>query len=101
MPDFNATLLAIVVMTVATYLTRIAGYLLGSRITPDSIAGRVLAVLPGAALAGVLALSMINLAFVEVFSVAVAVLVFVWSGRTLVGIMTGLFIAVLSAHLLG
>lgn len=98
MPDFHATLYAIFVMTVATYLTRIAGYFLGSRITPDSLASRVLGVLPGAALAGVLALSLVQLAVAEVLAVAAAVAVYLWAGRTLAGIATGLTIAVLNAH---
>lgn len=98
MPDFPATLLAIVVMTAATYLTRIAGYFLGSRIVANSLASRVLEVLPGAALAGVLALSLVQLPIVDVFAVAAAVAVYLWSDRTLAGIATGLAIAVINAH---
>lgn len=100
MPDFLATFLAIVVMTVATYLTRIAGYFLGSRIAPDSLAGKVLEILPGAALAGVLALSLVQLQAGNIIAVAVAVAVYLWSGWTLAGIATGLVIAVANAHYL-
>jgi uncharacterized membrane protein len=97
-PDFQATLLAIVVMTIATYFTRVAGYFLGRRIVPGSLASRVLEVLPGAALSGVLALSLVQLPVVDVLAVGVAVLVYLWSGQTLLGIATGLLIAVANAH---
>jgi uncharacterized membrane protein len=100
-PDLKATLLAIIVMTMATYLTRIAGYFLGSRIVPGSRASRVLEVLPGAALAGVLALSLAQLPVIDILAVVVAVLAYLWSGHTLLGIATGLIIAVANAHLFG
>ena len=101
MPDLASTLLAIVVMAVATYLTRVGGYFLGSRISRESVAGRVLDVLPGAALSGVLALSLLQLPAMDIVAVAAAVGVFLLSGHTLAGIATGLVIAVLNAHLLG
>lgn len=101
MPDFQATFLAIVIMTIATYFTRIAGYFLGSRMVPGSLTSRVLEVLPGAALAGVLALSLVQLPLVDVLAVGVAVLAYLWSGHTLLGIATGLVIAVANAHLFG
>lgn len=100
MPELGATLLAILVMAVATYLTRIAGYYLGGYIAQDSLAGQVLDVLPGAALSGVLALSLVQLPAMDMLAVAAAVAVFMLSGRTLAGIATGLVIAVGNAHLL-
>lgn len=101
MPDLQSTLLAILLMALATYLTRVAGYFLGSRISPESVASRVLGILPGAALAGVLALSLVKLPMVDVLAVAIAVVAFLLTGRTLIGIATGLILAVSNAHLLG
>lgn len=100
MPDLRATLLAILLMAVATYLTRIAGYFLGSFIAQGSVAGRVLDVLPGAALAGVLALSLQQLPFADIVAIAVAVLAFLWSRNTLAGIAVGLLLAIANAHVL-
>lgn len=100
MPDLRATLLATLVMAIATYLTRIAGYFLGGHIAPGSVAGRVLDVLPGAALAGVLALSLQQLPVVDIVAIGVAVLAFLWTGNTLAGIAVGLLIAIVNAHVL-
>lgn len=100
MPDLRATLLAIFLMAVATYLTRIAGYFLGSLIVPGSVASRVLDILPGAALAGVLALSLQQLPVVDIVAIAVAVVAFLWSGNTLAAIAVGLLLAMANAHVL-
>lgn len=98
MPDTGATLAGILALTVATYLTRIAGYLVGSRIRPDSVVARVLDVLPGAALSGVLALSLAKLSLAGQLSVLAAVVVFLISRHTLLAIGTGLLIAIGHAH---
>lgn len=98
MPDLTASVFGIVVLALATYLTRIAGYFLGSRIQQDSTMGRVLETLPGAALASVLALSLSGAAVVDLFAVVAGVAAFLLTGRTLVGILGGLAIAVANAH---
>lgn len=100
MPDTGATLLGILALTVATYLTRIAGYLVGSRVRPDSVTARVLDVLPGAALSGVLALSLVKLTPAGQLAVLAAAVVFLLSRHTLLAIATGLLIAIGHAHLL-
>jgi len=99
-PDTGSTLLGILVLTVATYLTRIAGYFVGSRVRPDSVAARVLDVLPGAALSGVLALSLVKLTPAGQLAVLAAAAVFLLSRHTLLAIGTGLVIAIGHAHLL-
>ncbi len=98
MPDLTASLIGIAVLAVATYLTRIAGYFLGSRIRQDSALSRVLETLPGAALASVLALSLSGATFIELLAVVTGAAVFLLTGRTLVGILVGLAIAVANAH---
>lgn len=99
MPDFNAAMLAIAIMALATYLTRIAGYFLGTSISKESLTGRVLDTLPGAAMASVLALSLSHASFLELLSVVVAVVVYRISGRTLPAIGAGLALTVGYAHL--
>lgn len=101
MPETAAALLGIAVMALATYLTRITGYLIGNRIAPESTVGRVLDTLPGAALAGVLAISLASASLVDLVAVVAAVLVYLWRGQTLLAIGTGLLIAVGYAHLGG
>ena len=100
MPDLTASLIGIAVLALATYLTRIAGYFLGGRIQPDSATSRVLETLPGAALASVLALSLSGAMFVELLAVVTGVAAFLLTGRTLVGILVGLAVAVANAHFL-
>ncbi len=99
MPEGGAALAGIAVMALATYLTRIAGYFLGSRIAADSLAARVLDVLPGAALAGVLALALAAVDLADRFAVLAAVGVYLWRRHTLLAIATGLLLAVGRAHL--
>lgn len=101
MPETAAALAGIAVLALATYVTRITGYFLGGRIAADSPAGRVLDALPGAALAGVLALSLANASVIDLAAVAIAVAVFLWRGHTLLAIGIGLLIAVANAHLGG
>ncbi len=98
MPDLTASLIGIAVLAVATYLTRIAGYFLGSRIQQDSATSRVLEILPGAALASVLALSLSGATMIELLALVTGVAAFLLTGRTLVGILVGLTIAVANAH---
>jgi len=98
-PDFSAAMIGIAIMSVATYLTRIAGYFMGSSIRHDSLTGRVLDSLPGAALASVLALSLSQASWVELLSVAVTVVVYRFTGRTLPAIGAGLLMTVGYAHL--
>lgn len=101
MPDFPAAMLGIAIMAVATYLTRIAGYFLGSRVSQNSLASRVLESLPGAALAGVLALSLTHASAFELLAVVVTAAVFLLGGGTLPAIGAGLLLTVSYAHLLG
>jgi uncharacterized membrane protein len=97
-PDIAASVIGILVLATATYLTRLAGYFLGGHIRPDSVASRVLDTLPGAALAGVLALSLSGVAMIDMLAVAAGVTAFLLTGRTLVGILGGLALAVANAH---
>lgn len=102
MPDQFATFTAIVVVATVTYAERLAGYLLGSRLRPDSTASRVLDALPGSALAAVLALSMMRHAnAADLLALAVTVCVFIRTRRTLPALATGLAIAVTNAHYVG
>lgn len=98
----KATWLGILVVALAVYAMRLAGYFLGSRIRRDSVASRVLDALPGAALAGVLALSLQQQASLPNFAaVAATTFVYVRTGQTLPALGLGLLIAVASAHLSG
>lgn len=99
MPEFSAAMLGIAIMALATYLTRIAGYFAGGSIRRDSLTGRVLETLPGAAMASVLALSLSQANWVELLSVVLAVLVYRFGGRTLPAIGAGLLLTVSYAHL--
>lgn len=99
MPDSAAAFAAIALMAVAAYLTRIAGVFLGGRIAVDSLAARVLDVLPGAALAGVLALALAGVPWPDRLAVLVAVGVYLWRRNTLLAIAVGLAITVGRAHL--
>lgn len=98
MPDSGSALVAIALMAGAAYLTRVAGVLLGGRVAADSLATRVLDVLPGAALAGVLALALAQVSWPDRIAVLIAVGAWLWRRNTLLAIGVGLAIAVGHAH---
>jgi uncharacterized membrane protein len=96
----SSVLIGILVVALAVYAMRLAGYLLGSRLRRDSIVSRVLDALPGAALAGVLALSVLERAAAwDLLALAATAGMFLWTGRTLPALSLGLAIAVANAHL--
>ena len=96
----TAAYLGIFVVAAAVYAMRLAGYVLGSRVRRNSTASRVLDTLPGAALAAVLALSLLEYASLpDLLALAATTVLFLWSGKTLPSLAAGLAIAVLNAHL--
>lgn len=95
----SSALLGIVAVAAGVFCMRLAGFLLGSRLAPDSTASRVLDALPGAALAGVVALALAESSTPgDLVALAATVGVFLWSGRTLPALALGLAIAVGNAH---
>ena len=102
MPDAFSTFTGIVVVAAVTYAERLAGYLLGSRMRPDSTASRVLDALPGSALAAVLALSMMRHTNApDLLALMLTAAVFIWTRRTLPALGIGLAVAVINAHYVG
>ena len=95
----SSVLLGIAAVTLGVFCMRLAGFLLGSRVAPDSTLSRVLDALPGAALAGVVALALKASATPgDYVALAATVGVFLWSGRTLPALGVGLVLAVANAH---
>ena len=100
MPETWATLLGIAVLATVTYATRIAGYLLGTRLAGNRAVERVLESLPGAALAAVLATAAVKGTLFGLAAIAATAIIFYLSGRTLLALAVGLSLTVLHAHVL-
>ncbi|MCA8984374.1 MAG: AzlD domain-containing protein [Planctomycetaceae bacterium] len=98
MPSETATWMGIGVLALATYLTRIAGYLLGTRIREGSRTYRIIQTLPGCAISAVLAPSLINGSFLETSAICSAAVFFYFTGRILSALSVGLLISILGTH---
>jgi len=101
MPSEYATYCGIAVLAVMTYLTRITGYLIGSRIPEESRLYRIIQTLPGCALSAVVAPSLVRGTPLDAAAVLAAVVAFHFSGQILLALMTGLAISVGGSHWMG
>lgn len=98
MPSELSTWLGIAVLALFTYLTRISGYLLGSRIQEGSRVHQVIQTLPGCAIAAVLAPSLIHGSPLEITAILSGVLYFHFTNQLLGGLAVGLVISILGTH---
>ena len=101
MPDAPAALLAIGLMCVVTYATRVGGYLLASRLTDSPKLRRTLEVLPGCAIAGVLAPAAVRGDVIELAALAVTGIVFYRTGQVMLGLGFGIGILLVGGHVIG
>lgn len=98
MPDQQMTLIGIAIITVVTYLTRISGYLIGTRIPEGSRLYRVIQTLPGCALSAVVAPALVHGNPLEITAICSAALFFYGTGRILSALLVGLSISIVGMH---
>lgn len=101
MPSEHATYYGIAVLAVMTYLTRVTGYLIGSRIPEESRLYRIIQTLPGCALSAVVAPSLVRGTPLDTAAVIAAAAVFHFSGQILTALLTGLAISVAGSYWMG
>lgn len=99
MPEPSAALIAIIMMAAITYLTRIGGYHLARWVGRSEEVRAVLAVLPGCAIASVVAPAVARGSIAEMVILAAAGAIFYRTDRLLLAIAFAVSLLVLAAHL--
>ncbi len=100
MPDHQSTMIAIAVLAVMTYITRIIGYILGQRIQEGSRTYRIIQTLPGCALCAVVAPVFVHGSPLEMLTIGVSSLFFYRTGQILPALLLALVLLIAGNHLL-
>jgi uncharacterized membrane protein len=93
--------LAIAMIVLIVFASRLAGYLLGSRVSEDGVIRRLFDVLPGCAIAAVVAPVIFRATPVEMGALAAASLLLWFTSSTGLALGTGLAVLIAGAHLFG
>ena len=101
MPTESATYWGIVLLAAVTYATRVVGYLIGTRISPQSRLYHIIQTLPGCALCAIVAPTLMNGNPLEITAIGVAIACFHWTENILGALLIGLTILIAGAHLWG
>lgn len=100
MDEAGRALIAIVMMGLITYATRSAGVLLAPYLARSLRIRKVLDILPGCAIAAILAPAAVRGGPGELAALAVTVATQVKTGRTLLSLTLGLVTLIVGAHLM-
>lgn len=100
MDDTLAGYLAVLMMAVIVFGTRLAGYLLGSRVPEQGRLRRLLEALPGCAIAAVCAPALLTAGPVQFAGLAVAWGALWLSGNATLALLSGLGVLLAGGHLL-
>ncbi len=92
--------LAIVMIAAIVFSSRLAGYLLGSRVAEDGALRRLFDVLPGCAIAAVVAPVIFQAGPVELVALVAASALLWFSGSTGLALAAGIALLIAGAHLL-
>lgn len=101
MSDGLSAYLAFVMIAAIVFASRMTGYLLGARIAEDSAARRLFDVLPGCAIAAVVAPVIFHAGPVEIAGLVLGSLCLWFTGSNGLALGLGLFVLISGAHLLG
>lgn len=93
--------LAIVMIVSIVFASRLSGYLLGARISEDGIVRRLFDVLPGCAIAAVVAPVIFRATPVEMVALAAASLLLWFTSSTGLALGAGLALLIAGGHLFG
>ena len=91
--------LAIAMIVAIVFASRMGGYLLGSRISEDGVLRRLFDVLPGCAIAAVVAPVIFRASPVEIGSLAIASAILWFTRNTGLALGAGLALLISGAHL--
>lgn len=92
---------AIAMIVLIVFSSRLAGYLLGSRVSEDGVVRRLFDVLPGCAIAAVVAPVIFRATPVEMVALATASLLLWFTSSTGLALGAGLALLIAGAHLVG
>jgi len=93
--------LAIVMIVLIVFTSRLGGYLLGARVSEDGIVRRLFDVLPGCAIAAVVAPVIFRATPVEIGALAIASLLLWFTSSTGLALGAGLALLIAGAHVFG
>lgn len=93
--------LAIAMIVTIVFASRLGGYLLGARISEDGLLRRLFDVLPGCAIAAVVAPVIVRATPVEMAALAAASLLLWFTSSTGLALGSGLAVLIAGAHLFG
>ena len=85
-----SALLAIALMAIVTYVTRIAGYWIMGRVTLSPRVAAMLASLPGAVLTALVVPAVLEEGVAGIVALAATALVMSWRGNLLLAMVTGI-----------
>lgn len=97
-PDTAIVYTAIALTAVTVFALRLAGFLGGRMVNLDGRARRIVNALPGCALAAIVAPAAMRGTPVDVAIVVGIFAMFLWTGRTVLCLMLGVGLCVLSGH---
>jgi len=101
MPSESATFWGIILLAAVTYATRVIGYLIGTRISPQSRLYHIIQTLPGCALSAVVAPTLVRGNPLEISAIGIAVACFYLTENILGALLIGLTVMIAGAHWLG